>query len=345
MTPAHPDVSAVVLAYQDEPMLEECVHSLLASEGVRIEVVVVDNGCTDGGVGRVAGLDGVVVVRPGENLGFAGGNNAGARQAVGEVLALVNADAVVAPAALAELSRVARRPDVGLVSGSIRLAHAPDRFNNGGHHVHFLGFGWCGRYGETAPADEEERDVPAASGAGLAIRRALWNEMGGFDDRYFIYYEDTELSLRCWIEGKRVVYVPRALVMHNFEAARSHRKQYLTERNRLVMVLTVYEARTLLMLSPVLLAMEVAVLVRSVGEGWWRPKVQGWLWLARHRRWLRERRAFVQARRRYSDAAFAGRLSPRLDPGTYPLPNALKPLDRILALYWSLVRRSLDHRG
>jgi len=89
-----PAVSAVVLAFRDEPWLERCVHALLDSTGVDVEVVLVDNGCTDGAVERLAQTPGVAVVRPGENLGFAGGCNAGAAVASGEFLALINGDLV-----------------------------------------------------------------------------------------------------------------------------------------------------------------------------------------------------------------------------------------------------------
>jgi len=105
-----PAVSAVVLAFRDEPWLERCVHALLDSTGVEVDVVLVDNGCTDGAVERLAQTPGVAVVRPGENLGFAGGCNAGAAVASGEFLALINGDLVVEAEALSELVAFAAKP-------------------------------------------------------------------------------------------------------------------------------------------------------------------------------------------------------------------------------------------
>src|SRR5690242_20459746 len=86
-------VSAVILAWGDEPVLEEAVDAVLASEGVDVDVVLVDNGCTSDAVPRLAAVPGVTVLTPGENLGFAGGCNLGASRATGEVLAFVNGDA------------------------------------------------------------------------------------------------------------------------------------------------------------------------------------------------------------------------------------------------------------
>src|SRR3712207_2715046 len=97
-------VSAVVLAWGDEPVLEDAVHAALASEGVEVDVVLVDNGCTSDAVARLAGVPGVTVLEPGRNLGFAGGCNHGAARAAGDVLAFVNGDAVVRPTALAALA-------------------------------------------------------------------------------------------------------------------------------------------------------------------------------------------------------------------------------------------------
>jgi len=119
MNAAEPSVSAVVLAYGAEPWLEKSVYALLGSTGVAVEVVLVDNGCTDGAVGRLADTPGVAVAGDGVNLGFSGGCNLGAATATGEYLALVNGDLIVEPDALMRLVAVASAPDVGIGAGSL----------------------------------------------------------------------------------------------------------------------------------------------------------------------------------------------------------------------------------
>ena len=334
---AAPRVTAIVLAHRSEPLLERAVSSIIHSWGVDVDVVVVDNGCTDGGVDRVASLPNVRIERPEGNLGFAEGCNRGAADAQGDLLAFVNSDAVVDPDALANLSRVARRPDVGIASASLRLADDPARLNSAGNELHYLGFCWCGGLEHPAAEYAEERQVAAATGAAMMLRRETWHELGGFTPEYFAYHEDTDLSLRCWQRGLAVVYVPDAIVVHRYGSPRTATKMYLLERNRLITLLTTFEFPTILLLTPVLVAVEVGILGLAVREGWARSKVAGWWWLLRHRRWLEERRRGVQATRRRRDRDLAPHLADRLPTDVVNIPPPAQAVDRLFAAYWRRV--------
>src|SRR5438552_7537803 len=105
-----------MVAYGTEDWLERAVDAALGSTGVDVDVVVVDNGCTDGGVDRIRTHDRVEVVSPRQNLGFAAGCNLGVRHARSGTIALVNPDALLAPDALAALVAVARRREVGIAT-------------------------------------------------------------------------------------------------------------------------------------------------------------------------------------------------------------------------------------
>jgi GT2 family glycosyltransferase len=338
---AAPAVSAVVLAYREEPWLERSVHALLDSKGIDVDVVLVDNGCTDGAVDRLATTPGLTVIRPGENLGFAGGCNAGAAAASGEYLALMNGDLVVDPEALAELVAFAQKPEVGIAQPSIRLSDDPSRLNSDGNEVHFLGFSWCGSFGEPAAKRTSPRPITSVMGAAMVMRRQLWDELGGFEPRYFAYHEDVELCRRCLHRGLDLVNVPSAVAVHRYEFGREPSKLYLSERNRLLFVLTAYETRTLLLLAPPFVAVELAALVGSVATGTAGKKLAGWLWLVRNRRWIAQRRRQLQTERRMSDRGLAHLFATRLQAGNFRLPDWLRPLDALLAAYWSIARRFL----
>lgn len=334
-------VSAVVLAYGAEPLLRRCVQALLASTGVRLDVVVVDNGCTSGAVDEIRHFSRVRVVTPVRNLGFAGGCNLGASLAAGEVLVFVNSDAVVEQGAVTVLVDSLGRPGVGIASGSLRLMDRPDVMNSAGNPVHFLGLSWAGGLGMPASSYDRPGPVASATGAVMALKRTTWDALGGFCETLFAYCEDMELSLRCWQRGWSVEYVPNAVALHAYEFHRNPSKMFLLERNRLFVLLTVYEARTLLLLLPALLGLELAVLGAAVAQGWWRQKVRGWWWLVRHRPELRARRAAVQRARTVADAAMAELLTSRFDPGELTGFRAPAPLTLASTAYWRLVRRLL----
>lgn len=334
-------VSVVVVAYGDSPWLPDCVDSILSSRGVDADVVLVDNGGTDGRVEQLSRRVGVTVLRPSTNVGFADGCNRGAVAAKGETLALVNPDVVLEPDCLAELAAVAREPGVGLATASLRLADEPDLINSVGNPVHYVGLAWAGSHGEHAERHSRRAAVASASGACLALRRSLWRELGGFEPAYFAYHEDVELSLRCWQQGLSIEYVPEAVARHFYEFSRNDLKQYLLERNRWLTLLTVYSTRTLVLLAPALVLVELLMLALAARQRWLRAKLRGYSWLVRNWSLVRRRRAHVQAARRRPDREFIDQLSARLAPTNIAAVPGLPAVNAVLAGYWAVVRRAL----
>ena len=334
-------VSVVTVAYGPEPWLRRSVEAVLASTGVTTEVVLVDNGGTEGMVDELAQLDGVTVIDPGDNVGFAAGCDRGVDAARFPLVALVNPDAIVEPDALAALAAALDEPQVAIATASVRLADQPDRLNSAGNDIHFLGVSWAGSFEQPASDHDEEVPVTAASGAALMMRRETWDALGGLTEEFFAYYEDAELSLRCWQRGLEVRYVPTAVVLHRYEFSRNQLKFYLLERNRLILVLTSFGPRHLLIMAPAFVALELAIVASAAAQGWLGAKLRGYVWLVRHLGWLRRHRAVVQGQRTASEAILAGRFTTRLQPGNLPPPRALLPLDRVLAGYWALARRVL----
>jgi GT2 family glycosyltransferase len=339
-----PRVTAVMLAYGAEPWLVDAAQAVLASTDVDVDLIVVDNGCTGGAVDTVKGLPGVRVLRPAQNTGYAGGCLVGAAEATGDFLAFVNSDAIVAPDALARITAVAAEPQVGAAMGSIRLADRPDLINTAGNPLHFAGLSWAGGNGEPASRYAHRRAVASVSGCCFVIRGELWRRLGGFAAQYFAYHEDAELSLRLWQRGLRVEYVPDAVVRHHYEFSRNELKLYLVERNRLITLLTTYQAGTLVVLAPMLLLTEAAMLATAVAGGWLRPKVKGWSWLWRHRSWVRARRRQLQAERRVADRTIAQLMTARFDPTNVAAPPGVGVYNALAGTYWRLARPLLPRR-
>jgi GT2 family glycosyltransferase len=342
MTASEMRVSAVVLAYGAEPYLRDCVDAVLQSRGVDVEVLLVDNGADAEQVSWATQSARVRLIEPGSNLGYAEGCNVAARLAKGGVLAFVNSDAVVEPDCLSILARAVAEPEVGLASASIRLGDDPELMNSAGNPVHFLFFSWTGGFGQPAVDHARREEVASISGATFAVRRALWEQLGGFDGAYFAYGEDVDLSWRAWQHRQSVVYEPAAVSIHHYDFSRNSRKLYLLERNRLINLLTLYESRTLRFLVPAVLAVEMGTLFIALRDGWLRQKVEGWIWVIGHRDYLRRRRRRVQTTRLETDAQLMRHLHGRLDPPAEVGITVPKSVNSVLDRYWShIVNRTV----
>lgn len=334
-------VSVIVLAYGEEPWLAQSVNSALSSEGVDLEVIVVDNGSDPASLDAVRNLPGVTVVSPGRNLGFAGGVNYGVDHSHGDVIVMLNSDAHVAPDALAQLAARVRAHD-GIAGALVLLDDEPDTINSAGNPLHVLGLSWAGRMGRPAAEAADVGEVASASGACLALTRALWDRLDGFGEEYFAYLEDMDLCWRTHQLGLPVVVLGTAHCWHHYEYGRTELKNFLLERNRLMFLVTNHEASTLTALALPLVALEGAMLALAASQGWASHKVAGWRWLATHLPQLRERRRRVQSARLVRDGDLAHLLTARFTAAQEEMPAAGRLLESVLEVYWAGVRRVID---
>lgn len=334
--PERPTVGVVVLAWKDEPYLVECVKSVLTAADVDVRLVLVDNGCRPDDIAAVPADDRITLLEPGTNTGFAGGCNLAVAALATEFVALVNSDCVLQSDTLAQLVAEARRPDVGPVMASIRLAEPPYLLNSAGNPVHLVGLSWAGEMNQPETRTEPF-DVTGASGACVLMRRAVWTDLGGFDEEYFAYLEDTEMSLRAWGRGLAARCVPTALALHHYEFSRNKNKMYLLERNRIMLVTTLWSRRALVVLGPMLLLIELMLAVYALVSGWGPQKVKGWAWVWRHRGHIRERRKQLQAERTTPDEAWMGHLTTAFDRQAF---GPLTPIaNLVFRVYWAVGRR------
>lgn len=308
--------SLVILTYNNRTQIEACLRSALASLGPADELIVVDNASADGTPELVAAaFPQVTLLRSGANLGFGGGCNLGARRAGGEYLAFLNPDTTVEPGWLEALIEALETcPQAGLATSKILLMNDPERINTCGNDVHISGLTLCRGMGQPRQAFSDPQEVGAVSGAAFAIRRELFEALGGFDERFFMYMEDTDLSLRARLAGFACLYVPASLVYHEYGLRFGPRKVYYQERNRYQMLLKVFQKRTLLALLPALLLAEVVTwgFVILSDRRNWANKPRAYLSVLRERpQWSRARRQ-AQSLRRVSDRSLLACASYRL---------------------------------
>ncbi|MDQ2911494.1 MAG: glycosyltransferase family 2 protein [Actinomycetota bacterium] len=331
----------VVVAYDSGPALPRLLHSLESENGGDLEALVVDNGAGGPEIAEASKLPWVRLVKPNGNLGFAGGSNLGAREARGEVLVFLNPDTVVESGAIEALVRALEDDSIGIAMARLRLLDRPELLNSGGNVVHVSGLAWAGGFGEPAEQLSTLREVAYPTGAAMAIRAGLFEELGGFCEQLFMYQEDLELGWRVRLRGLRVVVEPKADVYHEYDFSRHGAKHYLLERNRLIFVLTAYSPRLLALLSPVLLGAELGVATLALRQRWLGEKAAGWKWLLANRRWLSQRRRETQGLRRVPDRELARYLTPVLDPHMIDLPRSVRFVNPLVAGYWRAVRKLL----
>ena len=219
------DVDVVVVSYRSGKELRACVEPLAAAEG--IHVTVVDNASGDGSLDAVAGLDVRTIALP-DNRGFAAGCNAGWRAGSGRYALFVNPDARIVPAAAETLAAVLdREPDVAVAAprivdddSSLDLSQRrfPTLRSTYAHalflHRLFRRADWASELVRD-PADYERPGSPDwASGACLLVRRSVLEELGGWDEGFFMYCEDKDLCRRARDRGYDVRFEPAAVAHH-----------------------------------------------------------------------------------------------------------------------------------
>lgn len=341
-----PTLSVLIVAYESRDDLRKTLPALLPELGADDELIVVENKAGDGSLEVVGELAPQArIVRMGRNSGFAGGVNVGAEVAKGELLVILNPDAAPQPGFGAAIRRPWREGRGWAAWQALVADGAGETINSAGNPIHFTGIVWAGRHGSPLADAPPPREVPALSGACLAIPTERWRRLGGFAPEFFMYHEDVDLSVRLRMVGGTVGIVPAAVVAHAYDFSASDDKWRWLERNRLAFLVRTYPALLLALLAPALLATELGLLVVSAADGWGGQKLRANLeflrWLPRL---LRERRA-IQRRRTVGAAEFASWLTPDLDSDLIsPLARSL-PARLLLRSYWRLVRLLLSSTG
>lgn len=268
-----PEVSVIVVNYHRAEDTVACLRALrdrLAYPPGKLQLICVDNSADPAQARRIrAATSKVTVLEAGKNLGFAGGCNLGVQHASGAVLALLNNDARPHPEwARAAVAELAANPTVGAIASKVLDAEdASVDFVDGG--LTWFGMGYKRRAG--APVSElaetehaRSKDVLFATGAAMFVRSGVFAEMGGFDERFFLFYEDVDLGWRLNLRGWRVRYVPESVAYHSHhgtvstvDSPDSARETFLLERNALATLYKNASDQTLARALPAALALTV----------------------------------------------------------------------------------------
>ena len=234
-------LSVVIPSLNGQELLRTCLPALKTEIDELSEVLVVDNGSADGTVQWLAEhWPRVVVLEQGQNTGFAAACNAGAREAAGTTVIFLNNDAIVTPGWAGPLLEAIETHDEVVIAGGLTVfADCPDIVNSAGTRLTpsaagvDIGFGL-----PVEKIQHVRRPVAGVSGVSMAVQRTWFLASGGFDEKFFMYFEDVELCLRAWLEGFKVLFVPDSVVLHKFGGTSGSRhtplRNYYGSRNRIL---------------------------------------------------------------------------------------------------------------
>jgi GT2 family glycosyltransferase len=223
-------LSIVILCWNDRRVIADCLESIYRhTHSTEFEVIVSDNGSTDGSVDFIrSNYPQVQLMENGRNLRFSKANNVGISVARGEYILILNPDTIIHDGTLDKIVMFAdKHPEAGAFGcrvlnsdGSYQVSARPFASLRS-EWIVALYLRWLGRLWDSGRADayegwhgDTERQVDWITGCFMLIRRQLLKHLGGFDERFFYYYEDMDLCRRIWAAGCSIIYTPEASITH-----------------------------------------------------------------------------------------------------------------------------------
>lgn len=235
-------VSVVIVSYNGWRLLPRTLDALAGQSRQADEIVVVDNGSTDGTLANLRDRYPAVVRHDaGSNLGFAAGNNLGVVRSSGEVLVLLNNDAVPEADFLAELVQpIEEDPSLGSTAATMVFGRDQSMVASAGIEVFRNGLALDRGLGDSINDVGRPERVFGASAGAAAYRRTAWEDAGGLAEPFWMYLEDVDLAWRLRLRGWETLQVPRAVAAHDYSASAvegSALKRRLLARNRIWTIL------------------------------------------------------------------------------------------------------------
>ena len=204
----NPLVSIIIINYNGFDYVEKCFKSIMENNYKEFEIILVDNNSTDNSVAFVKEtFPDIKIIKLDSNYGYAKPNNIGAREAKGDLLFFLNNDTAIHQDSITELVKVIENPEIGICQS---LLLKPDgAIDSSGDYFTINGIAYSSR-----KKINTIKQILSARGASMMIKKKIFWELGGFDNEFFISFEDVDLGWRTWLLGYKVVVVPNSIVYH-----------------------------------------------------------------------------------------------------------------------------------
>jgi len=301
-------VSMVIVTHNSGEFLEKCLESIFNSDYPLKESIIVDNASADGSIEKTRKrFPKIEVIQNQDNLGFSRAANKGIKAASSSLIVLINPDTIVDKSWLKELVQASKRhPRSAFFQPKIMLLNRPGYINSAGNLIHIVGFGICRGLGEYDHGQYgSEVEVSFASGACVLVRRDAVREIGMCDELFFMYMDDLDWGWRGKMFGWESIYVPSSIIHHEWGKALEvpSEKFYYLELGRLIALIKNLTFRSLIVLSPILVFCEVAVMVNAILSRWFCEKIRSYASLLKCFNEIMERRKRLMKQRTVLDRA------------------------------------------
>ena len=274
-----PLISIVILNYNAEKFLDECINSIYKTEKINFEIILVDNASTDKSYKEcIQKFPEIKLIENKKNLGYCEGNNVGIRASKGEFVVILNPDTVVTPTWLNELFSAYQENGDGIYQPKILATTDHDMLLSSGQFIQLFGFGYSRGKGEKhVEGSKDIEKIGYASGTCLFTSKNILEKLEYFDPFLFAYHDDLDLCWRAAMFGISSFYVPSSVIFHPIEGYSfkwSKFKFYLMERNRQYCLLTHFTKSSFLKMLPSLILVDIAVSLFYLKKGMFITKIK-----------------------------------------------------------------------
>lgn len=328
-------VSIVIVNYFHKEQLKRCIESINKNKIVDFEIIVINNSPKESLQGVTDDYPKAKIIEA-NNIGFGGGCNLGSKMARGRYLVFLNPDSVVSNNWLIEALLVLKKKEVGIVMSKI-LSLDGQTINSSGGIINYTGISWSGGCGEKEKKTQPPYQVGFASGASLFVRKDFFYDLGKFDDRFFMYVEDVDLSFRARLAGKKIVCAPASIVYHDYEYKKGDYKFFYLERNRLFFIYKNYNFKMILLFLPALFILELGLWFYFLSQGKILIKYRASREFFKNFKYLKKQRRLIQSQKKISDYKIIKFFCPKIEFKEINRGLVKYLLNPTLFFYWKLI--------
>jgi GT2 family glycosyltransferase len=349
-------IAIIIINYKDyaEKFLADCRDSLRAQSYPMedVNIYIVDNSSSDISRDYIKKQFPEAIIIPRLDGNYSAANNAGIRKGLDdgcEYFVIVNMDVKLDKEWLSELVKgIESGKELGAVQSKMLLYPKIDeewknpKINSLGNLMHFMGFGFTSSYNEP---DRKIEGYPRirgyASGCSLIVKREVIEKIEGYNEEYYMYHDDVELSWKMKLAGYELALAPKSVMYHKYEFSRSVKMLYYMERNRYIAVFTFYKFPTILLILPALLAMDLGMLLYSIMNGWFITKIRVYGYFLKPSSWkkIKEERRKIMKYRKVDDRMIVKNLYGKVLFQEISNPILGYVANPIFNLYWQFVKR------